>query len=144
VADADVIGQLLHDFNTEYDDDTPGPRPMAKRVRELLDGGAITVLLVGDQPAGLAVLRFRPALWAQGLDCYLEELYVVPQKRGQGLGRRLMETAIDVARQEGAVRMDLGTGEDDVAARGLYESFGFTDRERGTDGPLSLFYEREL
>ena len=40
--------------------------------------------------------------------------------------------------------MDLGTGEDDVAARGLYESLGFSNREREPDGPTALFYEREL
>jgi hypothetical protein len=40
--------------------------------------------------------------------------------------------------------MDLGTSEDDVAARALYESLGFTNREGGPDGPISYFYEREL
>jgi hypothetical protein len=33
-----------------------------------------------------------------------------------------MDAAIDVARDEGAADMSLGTGEDDVAARALYES----------------------
>jgi hypothetical protein len=40
--------------------------------------------------------------------------------------------------------MDLGTSEDDVAARGLYESAGFTRHEGGPDGPLMSVYEREL
>ena len=40
--------------------------------------------------------------------------------------------------------MDLGTSEDDVAARALYESLGFVNREGGPDGPISYFYEREL
>lgn len=39
---------------------------------------------------------------------------------------------------------DLNTGETDTAARGLYESFGFTNREGGPDGPSMLFYEREI
>ena len=144
VADAERVGQLLHDFNTEFDDPTPGPEALAERVRELLSAGEITVLLAGDKPHGLAVLRFRPAIWAQALDCYLEELYVVPAKRGQGLGRALMEAAIELARREGAAHMDLGTSEDDVAARALYESFGFSNREGKPDGPINYFYEREL
>jgi len=143
-ADAETIGRLLHDFNTEFGDTTPGPRALAKRVRELLVSGDITVLLPQGAPHGVAVLRFRPALWAQGLDCYLEELYVVPDRRGHGLGRSLMEAAIDLARSKGAVRMDLGTGEEDLAARGLYESLGFSNREREPDGPTALFYELEL
>ena len=32
--------------------------------------------------------------------------------------------------------MELGTSEDDVAARGLYESAGFTNREGRADGPV--------
>jgi len=93
---------------------------------------------------GLAVLRFRPAIWTEALECYLAELYVVPDRRGQGLGRALMETAIELARAKGATHMDMGTSEEDVAARALYESLGFSNREGRADGPMNYFYEREL
>lgn len=102
------------------------------------------MLLVGKEPRGLAVLRFRPSIWTAALECYLAELYVAPAKRGQGLGRALMQAAMELARREGADHMDLGTGEDDVAARALYESLGFTNREGHPDGPVMLYYEREL
>jgi ribosomal protein S18 acetylase RimI-like enzyme len=144
LADAEAVGRLLHDFNTEFDDVTPGPIALAERVRELLAAGETTVLVAGEGPDGLAVLRFRPAIWTKALECYLAELYVVPERRGHGLGRALMEAAIEVARQEGADRMDLGTSEDDVAARALYESLGFSRREGKPDGPINYFYEREL
>ena len=142
--DAEAIGRLLHDFNTEFDEPTPGPGPLSKRVRQLLPSGGISVLLAGAGPDGIAVLRFRADIWTQGLECYLGELYVVPGCRGQGLGRALMEAAIELARAEGAVYMDLGTSEDDRAARGLYESLGFSNRGGKPDGPVSYFYEREL
>jgi ribosomal protein S18 acetylase RimI-like enzyme len=90
------------------------------------------------------VLRFRPAIWSDALECYLAELYVVPERRGQGLGRALMEAAIELARREGATYMDLGTGEDDRAARALYESMGFDNRGGKPDGAVNYFYEREL
>ena len=144
VADAAVIGRLLHDFNTEYDDPTPGPDKLAERIRQLLDGGDTAVLLAGAGPDGLAVLRFRPALWSEALECYLAELYVVPAARGRGLGRALMNAAMDLARDEGADYMDLGTAETDVAARALYESLGFSNREGKPDGPINYYYEREL
>ncbi len=144
VADAEAIGRLLHDFNSEFDERTPSPPALAERVRELLVADEITVLLGGEKPHGLAVLRFRPAIWTEALECYLAELYVVPDRRGQGLGRALMEAAIELARREGADHMDLGTSEDDVAARALYESLGFSNREGNPDGPINYFYEREL
>ena len=113
-------------------------------MRALRAAGEMTVLLGGGGPDGLAVLRFRPAVWTEGLECYLEDLYVVPERRGHGLGRALMERALDVARREGAVEMHLGTSEDDVAARALYESLGFSNREGRPGGPVNYFYEREL
>ena len=143
-ADAPDVGRLLHDFNTEFSDPTPGPAVLAERVARLLADGEATVLLVGDGPDGLALMRFRPALWSDGLDAYLEELYVAPPHRGRGKGRALLETAMETARQADARRMDLGTAETDTAARGLYESCGFTNREGEPDGPTMLFYERDL
>jgi ribosomal protein S18 acetylase RimI-like enzyme len=143
-AEAESIGQLLHDFNREFDEPTPGPEALAGRMRQLLAAGDTAVLLAGAGPDGLAVLRFRPGIWTAGLECYLAELYVIPDRRGQGLGRALMEAAIELARREGADHMDLGTSEDDVAARALYESLGFTNREGKPDGPIMYFYEREL
>lgn len=143
-ADADAVGRLLHAFNTEYDDVTPGPHRLAERIRELLAAGGTVVLLGGAGPDGLAVLRFRPSLWTEGLECYLAELYVVPARRGQGLGRALMESALEAARREGADYMDLGAAEDDVAARALYESLGFDNRGGTPDGAVNHYYERKL
>jgi ribosomal protein S18 acetylase RimI-like enzyme len=143
-ADAADIGRLLHDFNTEYDEITPGPQALAERIAQLIGAGDTAVLLAGDGPDGLAVLRFRRSIWTAGLECYLAELYVVPDRRGRGLGRALMNAAIDEARAQGADHMELGTSEDDVAARALYESLGFVNREGGPDGPIAYYYEREL
>ena len=142
--DAVNIGRLLHDFNTEYDDPTPGPARLAERIERLLANGDTAVLLAGAGPDGLAVLRFRPAIWSEALECYLAELYVVPAMRGRGLGRALMNAAIEFARERGADYMDLGTAETDVAARALYESLGFSNREGKPGGPVNYYYEREL
>jgi ribosomal protein S18 acetylase RimI-like enzyme len=142
--DAEAVGRLLHDFNTEFDDPTPPPDALADRVRFLLAGGDTTILVAGPGPDAVAVLRFREAIWDVALECYLAELYVVPERRGHGLGRALMEAALETARAAGATYMDLGTSEDDVAARALYESLGFSNREGKPDGPVNYFYEREL
>ncbi len=142
--DAASIGRLLDDFNREYDEPTPGPEWLAERMRALLAEGHTAVLLGGPGPDGLAVLRFRPGIWTQALECYLAELYVAPNQRGGGLGRALLQAAIELARARGADHMDLGTGEQDLAARALYESFGFDNREGKPDGHINYFYEREL
>jgi len=141
--DAAVVGRLLYDFNREFDEPTPEPSALAERIRQLLKGGDTLVLLAGGRPDGLAVLRFRAAIWSTGLECYLAELYVAPASRGQGLGRALMEAALRQARDRGADTMDIGVDEPDLAARRLYESLGFTNRA-GDDGSVMYVYEREL
>ena len=142
--DAGAVGRLLYDFNREFDEPTPAPRVLAERIRQLLEGGDTLILLAGDGPDGLAVLRFRAAIWSTGLECYLAELYVAPARRGQGLGRALMEAALREARRRGADTMDIGVDEPDLAARQLYESLGFSNRTGGADGSVMFVYEREL
>jgi ribosomal protein S18 acetylase RimI-like enzyme len=144
VEDAAAIARLLHDFNFEYSEPTPDVATLTDTVRRLLDDSEIAVMLAGDGPDGLSLFRFRPALWAGGPETYLQELYVVPDLRGQGIGRRLLEETIEYARAAGASGIDLNTGETDTAARALYESIGFSNREGGPDGPSMLFYEREI
>jgi ribosomal protein S18 acetylase RimI-like enzyme len=135
--DAGVAGRLLHEFNASVQMPTPGTEAMARRVCELVEAGDAIVLLAGDGPDGVLVLRLRPALWSDGLDAYIEELYVAPEARRRGLGRALLEAAMEVARDRGAVHVDLYTGEDDRPARALYEHMGFS-----CEG--DLYYAREL
>ncbi|HEY5016975.1 MAG TPA: GNAT family N-acetyltransferase [Streptosporangiaceae bacterium] len=142
--DAAVIGRLLYDFNREFDEPTPAPAALAQRLRQLMAGGDTTVVLGGDGPDGLAVLRFRAAIWSSGLECDLAELYVTPAGRGRGLGRALMEAALTEARRRGADSMDIGVDEPDHVARRLYESLGFTNRAGGAGGPVMYVYELEL
>jgi len=143
-ADAEDVGRMLYDFNREYGEPTPDPPWLAGRICRLLAEGDTAVLLVGRGPDGVAVLRFRAAIWSEALECYLAELYVRPAMRGQGKGGALLAAAIDYARSQGASYMDLGTAEDDVAARRLYESFGFSNREGKPEGPINYYYERDL
>jgi ribosomal protein S18 acetylase RimI-like enzyme len=144
VDDAPEVARLLHDFNTEFSTPVPEVGLLAERVADFIQRDEAVFMLVGDGPDGVAEIRFRPSIMSGELDAYLEELYVAPAMRGHGLGRALMEGAMEEARERGATRMDLGTSEDDTAALALYESLGFTNREGAPDGPAMLFYERDL
>jgi ribosomal protein S18 acetylase RimI-like enzyme len=141
-AEAPVVARLLHDFNTEFEDETPGVEALAEFTRPLIESGEIVVLLA-NRADGLSLWRLRPSPWTGRPEAYLQELYVVPARRGKGIGRALLEATMELARAAGATGIDLNTGETDAAARALYESAGFTNLE-GPGGPRMLFYEREL
>lgn len=150
VEDAAAIARLLHDFNTEYSEPTPGVAALTEYARQLLAAGEMTVLLAGGSeglstsPDGISLIRFRNSVWTGGPEAHLQELYVVPPLRGRGIGRALLEATIALAREAGAAGVDLNTGTTDTAARALYESAGFTNREGSPEGPSMLFYELEF
>ena len=140
--DAPSVALLLHDFNTEFDEPVPELGELATRLRGLLESADITVLLAEGE--GLVVLRFTPSLLSESLDCYLEEAYVIPSRRRCGIGTALMKAALRHARERGAGYAYLGTGEEAVGARALYEGLGFSHRSGEASGPVNYFYEREL
>jgi ribosomal protein S18 acetylase RimI-like enzyme len=116
---------------------------LIRHAERMLREGEMTVLLAGDGPDGLALLRFRPSVWTERQEAYLQELYVVPALRGGGIGEALMERVLSTCRARGAAWIELNTGESDVAARSLYRKLGFTNEE-GPQGTAMLYYELEL
>ena len=145
VDDAHHVARLLHDFNVEFSDPVPGLEVLTERMRRLIADDDAIALIGGEEPVALAILRLRATYYyADGLEAYLQELYVAPPQRGRGIGRALLKAAMSLARERGAHSIDLNTSVDDEAARALYERSGFTNREGGPDGPRMLYYEREL
>jgi molybdopterin-guanine dinucleotide biosynthesis protein A/GNAT superfamily N-acetyltransferase len=68
----------------------------------------------------------------------LKRMYLRPEGRGRGLGRRLAEHAIAAARRLGAARIVLDTDQASMAeANALYESLGFVDIDRYRENPLA-------
>jgi GNAT superfamily N-acetyltransferase len=142
-ADAGAVAQLLHDFNTEFSTPTPGPDELRSRLRRLLAGDDVVVLLVGEPPSGLAVLSFRPNVWYEGPVAILDELYVRPDLRGHRLGSALLRGACDLVRDRGGTLMEINVDGEDTEARRFYEARGFTNTEPNRTDPM-LYYYQEL
>lgn len=65
----------------------------------------------------------------------LRKMYLMPHVRGQGLGRKLLKTAIAKARALGFRRIELETASVLREAIALYESAGFVPREGALETP---------
>jgi putative acetyltransferase len=61
---------------------------------------------------------------AAASDCELHRLYVLPEARGQGLGRKLTQTVLDEARRRGRSALELWSDKKLTHAHALYEALG--------------------
>lgn len=143
-ADAAVVGRLLFDFNTEFETETPSADEFGARFARLLAQDDVLVLLSGDaDPTGFAYLTLRPSPYYDGPLAQLEELYVVPALRDQGIGSALLGAALELCRDRSAGEMHINVDEIDTDTRRFYERHGFVNITPGTDYRM-LFYEIEL
>lgn len=148
-ADAALVGRLLFDFNTEFSSPTPSAAELSTRFEHLLDRDDIVVLLAdvprdqGDDAAGFAFLTLRPTPYGDGPLAQLEELYVQPTWRDQGLGTALLAAAVAEVSGRGAIEIHINVDECDHDTRRFYERHGFVNIEPGADYRM-LFYLREL
>ncbi|HSP73425.1 MAG TPA: GNAT family N-acetyltransferase [Gaiellaceae bacterium] len=84
--------------------------------------GRLLLAVAGGEAVGCVALRPHDARTAE-----LKRLYVRPQARGSGAGRRLSKAAVAAARGAGYERVVLDTVPGMETAQALYRSLGFTD-----------------
>ncbi|MGC1953969.1 MAG: GNAT family N-acetyltransferase [Gammaproteobacteria bacterium] len=84
--------------------------------------GALLIARIGDDIAGCVVLRRLDDLTGE-----MKRLYVRPEYRSWGVGRRLVEAVILAARHGGYSELRLDTLPSMASAQGLYRNLGFTE-----------------
>ena len=104
--------------------------------------GAILLAEVDGEPVGVVAVQ---PLDDEGA-CEMKRLYVMPDYRTRGLGRELAMTIVEEARKLGYNVMRLDTVATMTAARRLYRSLGFAEREAYYHNPLAdaVYMERPL
>lgn len=76
---------------------------------------------------GFSVNVVHAASWSLRPVCYLEDLFVAPAARGQGMGRQMIDDVVALARERGWFRVYWHTRADNAAARALYDKYGGAD-----------------
>ena len=143
VDDAEDVAQLLHDFNTEFDAASPGVEVLAERLGILLDGPDTFAILAGAPSVAVALVTLRRNVWFAGPVALLDELYVVPELRGQGIGTSIVEFLVETARRREVELIEINVDIGDVDARRFYERHGFSAVQPET-AEHALYYFREL
>ena len=89
-ADAPLLARMLHDFNLEFGDPSPGTDVLERRVAAFIADGQFTFLLGGEGPDGFAQVSFNPTVWSDHPVAYVAEFYVAPERACAESGLLLM------------------------------------------------------
>jgi GNAT superfamily N-acetyltransferase len=119
-----------------------------ENLRESLFGShraaEVVIAYVDEKPAGFAVYfqTFSTFLGRRGL--YLDDLFVVPEWRGHGLGRRLLAYVARVAVERGCGRMEWSVLDWNELALGVYRKIGARPMDEWTVQRLTGAALRDL
>ncbi|UZF92492.1 GNAT family N-acetyltransferase [Bosea sp. NBC_00550] len=92
-----------------FDRLTGGQEPM---------GGFIAMR--GDEALGMTNWVIHRSTWSERNICYLQDLFTVPEARGTGVGRKLIEAVNEMARAKNCFRVYWQTHESNLQAQELY------------------------
>ena len=124
----DTLGQSRERF------EDPLPQPYWDAFAAI-DGDENNRLLVAEIDGTVAAclqLTFIPGLSRLGAErAQIESVRVTSAHRGGGLGRKLIEAAIAMAREHGSQLVQLTTDKSRADARRFYESLGFVASHDG-------------
>ena len=84
----------------------------------------VVLAFEGEEPVGFALFFHNYSTWLGRAGLYLEDLFVRPQMRGRGYGRRLLAHLAAVARERGCGRMEWSVLDWNEPAIGFYRSLG--------------------
>jgi GNAT superfamily N-acetyltransferase len=78
----------------------------------------------GGQPAGFAFYFFDYSTWIGRPGIYLEDIFVLPESRGRGIGKALLQRVAAIAMEKGCARLKWAVLDWNTPAIDFYEAMG--------------------
>lgn len=104
----------------------PNPDRNLNFFSDLLEQPELAVQFVAltpeDRVIGFATLYFLPSSLSARTYCMLNDLYTLPEFRGQGIGRQLIKRCQELAKERGLSTLEWLTQKENQAAQRLYDS----------------------
>jgi diamine N-acetyltransferase len=110
--------------------DEPAVREVLRKFLASPDLGHAWVFYEDETPVGYIVLTYGYSFEYHGRDSFIDELYIEPQYRRQGIGRRAMQFVEERAQGLGvkAIHLEVDQGNDPAAE--LYRRAGYRGQAR--------------
>jgi GNAT superfamily N-acetyltransferase len=128
-ADRDPIKRMVRALYAEDPSPhSPSDGGVERTLAVLADPARGNALVVDDGSGTPFGYAFLTRLWSNELGgdiVFIDEIWVAPERRGQGIGTAVIEHAMSAMRERGAVAFELEVTPDNARARKLYERLGF-------------------
>ena len=141
--EAHDLAALLHDFNTEFGTPSPAVEALATRLAALLAADATFAIVAGSPAAAVALVTLRTNVWYTGQVALLDEMYVIPDLRGQGIGSSVIVQLMTICDARGVDLIEINVDEGDADAQRFYERHGFAMTKPSSE-ERSFYFFREL
>ena len=105
------------------------PPPTEAEIAEMIESPASDVIVASDGDVVLGALTLVVFRIPTGVRAWIEDVVVDSDARGRGVGERLNQFALEVARSKGAKTVDLTSRPSREAANRLYQRIGFVARD---------------
>src|SRR5690606_24820692 len=103
---------------------------MVSRFRHAINARSKAVLVAVQDGHVICLIDVQRAAWEGMQHVGVLGMGVAASRRGQGVGRRLLQTALESATELGITRVELDVFASNVAAIGLYQAIGFVEEGR--------------
>jgi ribosomal protein S18 acetylase RimI-like enzyme len=128
--DLELVAPLFDSYRQFYGC-APDPEAARRFLGERLECGESVVFVAVSDGKGVGFVQLYPTFTSIGAKraWILNDLYVAPEARRQGVGRRLMDAARRLAEETGAAWLELATARDNHGAQALYRECGYEKDE---------------
>jgi ribosomal protein S18 acetylase RimI-like enzyme len=128
MADVDLVAPLFDAYRQFYE--RPPDLALSRAfLAERLSRGDSVVYVAEEDGMALGFVQLYPLFSSTarrpGRSWLLNDLYVIPEGRGRGVGRRLMDRARRLGVETNARAIELATARTNAVAQALYESLGY-------------------
>jgi GNAT superfamily N-acetyltransferase len=128
--DLPALAELLHDLFSQEEDFVPDRDKQLRGLKLILEQparGRIFVLRNANKIIGMINLLITISTAEGGFVLLLEDLIIHREHRGQGYGTRLLQHAIEFARQKQFLRITLLTDKPNTPQKNFYQKNGFVE-----------------
>jgi ribosomal protein S18 acetylase RimI-like enzyme len=131
-ADLELLLELMRGYyrDDHLDFELVRQRSALLRLLEEPQWGRVWLIRLPDRIVGYVAVCFGFSLELGGNDAYVDEMYVVPEARGRGVGRHALQQLHLPLAELGIRALHLEVDQHNHAAQRMYSALGYRQRDR--------------